>query len=357
MRGAWLAAFLAACGGSHAAVEDARILVKGVGVTQLDCRGGICQHNENTDLVKFKGDVWLVHRTAVSQILGPNSSLRISRSRDEGRTFELQTVIPAPSDRDIRDPHFYQVNGVLHLVALSRLSVNSSRDSDVDSVSLHTQSEDGVHWTDFAEASPHQWSFWRPRSFNGAWYSAAYQDGDKSVDLYKTTDGAAWQRVSQVFGIAEDTPLETELVFMPSGRMLALVRVDGTDRELLGTQGRLRTRLCWAQPPYSEFDCSQEIADQRLDGPLAFFWRGRLLVVGRKHLGANGRKRTAIYELTGNFEGGPLTARELRELPSAGDTAYAGGVELSDGRVLLSWYASDLHADPDWAFGMISAAD
>ncbi len=44
------------------------------------------------------------------------------------------------------------------------------------------------------------------------------------------------------FGVSADTPLETELTFMPSGRMLALARMDGTDAELLGDQGRLRTK-------------------------------------------------------------------------------------------------------------------
>jgi hypothetical protein len=48
-----------------------------------------------------------VHRTAGSQVLGPNSSLRVYRSRDDGRHFALQAIIPAPVDRDIRDPSFY----------------------------------------------------------------------------------------------------------------------------------------------------------------------------------------------------------------------------------------------------------
>ena len=75
---------LAACSPGGPWLSSPRVLVEGVGVAQHDCRGGICQHNENTDLVRFQGDLFLVHRTAESQILGPNSSLRVSRSRDEG---------------------------------------------------------------------------------------------------------------------------------------------------------------------------------------------------------------------------------------------------------------------------------
>jgi len=350
------ALLLAGCGG-HPAVDAARVLVQGVGVTQTDCRGGVCQHNENTDLVSWNGALWLVHRTAQSQVLGPDSSLRIYRSTDQGATFALQTILPAVNGRDIRDPAFYVVDGVLRMKALSRLPVTSARDSGVDTVALGTRSLDGVHWDDWTELAPHGWSFWRVKEFAGVCYSAAYQDGDQSVDLYRSPDGASWERVGQVYGVSADTPLETELVFMPSGRLLALVRMDGNDQELLGTQGRLRTRVCWAQPPYSSFDCSQEIDGQRLDGPLAFFWRSRLMVVARKHLGADGRKRTSVFELTGNFEGGPLQIRELHELPSAGDTAYAGGTLLNDGRMLLSWYSSDLHRDPDWVYGQLTASD
>jgi hypothetical protein len=354
-RGALL--LLAAACGSHPAIDAAHIFVQGVGVTQTDCRGGVCQHNENTDLTAWNGALWLVHRTAESQVLGPNSSLRIYRSDDQGTSFALQTILPAPNQRDLRDPAFYVVDGVLRLKALSRLPVTSTRDSNVDTASIGTRTTDGVHWDDFSDLAPHGWSFWRVKEFNGICYSAAYQDGDQSVDLYRSADGAAWERVGQVYGVAADTPLETELVFMPSGRLLAMVRMDGTDLELLGTQGRLRTKMCWAQPPYTSFDCSQEIDGQRLDGPLAFFWNGRLIVVARKHLGADGRKRTSVFELTGNFEGGPLAIRELHELPSAGDTSYAGGVQRSDGRVLLSWYSSDIRRDPDWVYGILTASD
>ena len=52
--------------------------------TNQNCRTGVCQHNENTDLTSWHGAIYLVHRTANSQILGPNSSLRVYRSRDEG---------------------------------------------------------------------------------------------------------------------------------------------------------------------------------------------------------------------------------------------------------------------------------
>src|SRR6185436_12199122 len=140
MRSCVVLALLAACGGSsHPGwLSDARVVVDGVHAVAVDCRTQICVHNENTDLTVFEDATYLVHRTATSQILGPNSSLRVSRSGDHGRTWHLLAVIPAVNDRDLRDPSFYQIDGKLAIKALTRLQVNSLRDSDVDTIAVTT---------------------------------------------------------------------------------------------------------------------------------------------------------------------------------------------------------------------------
>ena len=361
-----LAALLACgCGGGDTTavsfLSDSRVLVQGVDVTNKDCRTGICQHNENTDLTTYKGAIYLVHRTAISQILGPNSALHIYKTSDGGAHFTEQAIIPAPlmgqTGRDLRDPHFYQVGDTLHIKALTRLPVTSFRDSGVDTIAVGTSSTDGVHWTPLLPIGPTGFSFWRIQSFGGVFYSAAYADGDMSVTLFSSTDGTTWTRGADVYTVSADTPLETELTFMPSGRLLALVRMDGNNDELLGDQGRLRTKICWSMPPYDKFDCPQEFLGQRLDGPLSIPWKGRLFHIARKHLPPEDRKRTALFEITGNLEGGPLAIKEWGELPSAGDTSYAGAAALDGNRFLATWYSGELAADEKWVFGMLHATD
>jgi hypothetical protein len=189
-------------------------------------------------------------------------------------------------------------------------------------------------------------------------YAAAYEDGDQSVVLFSSVDGSHWTRGAQIYGVAADTPLETELVFMPSGKLLALVRMDGNDTEILGSAGRLRTKVCWASPPFASWDCSRELTGVRLDGPVAFFHGTRLFVVARKHLiEPEGRKRTALYELTGDFDGGDLAIVEHGELPSAGDTAYAGVADIDASRVLVTWYSSLIAKDPGWGSAIFGATD
>jgi len=170
-------------------LSDAKFLVSGTdNANNDDCRAGLCRHNENTDLTLYKGAIYLVHRTAQSQVLGPNSSLHIYRSTDSGRSFTQTAVIPAPVDRDLRDPHFYTVGGELHIKALTRLAVNSTRDSNVDTVAVGTHSSDGAAWTPLANIGPNTWSFWRIKQQAGVYYTAAYEDGDKSVYLFSSAD-------------------------------------------------------------------------------------------------------------------------------------------------------------------------
>jgi hypothetical protein len=348
-----LAAPLAGCS-SPSWLAEAHIAVAGNGTTNQECRGDICKHNENTDLTVWKGDIYLVHRTAESQMLGPNSSLNIYQYADGA--FTLLKRVPAPSDRDIRDPHFYAVGDELRIKALARLPVVSIRDADVDTVPLWLNALDDS--TDYGgELGPHGWSFWRlKQSPAGEWLTAAYADGDKSVVLYRSADGVSFSAGATIYDDAAQTPLETELTFLPSGRLMALVRTDGNDDEITGNLD-VRTVVCWADAPYDAFACPQVLDGVRLDGPLTFFWHDRLFAIARKHLGADNRKRTALYEFGGTLDGGPLTIRERGELPSAGDTSYAGAAPLPDGRVLATWYSGDLASDDPWVFGMYAATD
>ncbi len=358
---------LAACGDNTvpsasdgpAWLEDSKILVDGFTETNQDCRTGLCDHDENTDLTIFNGATYLVHRTAESQVLGPNSSLHVYRSDDHGGHFDLLAIIPAPIDRDLRDPSFYVIDGQLALKAITRLPVTSERDANTDSITVNTISPDGgATWGALTPIGPEMWSFWRVRDdANGVHYSAAYEDGDQAVQLFSSIDGQTWTAGAMIHTVSADTPLETELVFQPGGHLLAFVRMDGTDAELLGNFGRLRTKVCAADPPYATFDCSQELDGARLDGPVAFTDGGRQFIIARKHfIEPADRKRTALYEITQT--GGTFAWIDHGEFPSAGDTSYAGIVPIDDDHhYLVSYYSSNIAQDGPWAREMLEASD
>src|SRR5439155_730450 len=91
-----------------------------------------------------------------------------------------------------------------------------------------------------------------------------------------------------------------------------------------------------------------------------FFWNSRLFVVARKHLQHTGKKRTALFELVspvGTLEGGPIAIKEWGEIPSAGDTSYAGVAMVDSSRALVTWYSGDLQADRPWVLAMFDLTD
>jgi hypothetical protein len=134
--------------------------------------------------------------------------------------------------------------------------------------------------------------------------------------------------------------------------------MDGNDYELFGHRGRLRTKVCWARAPFHEFSCPAELRGVRLDGAVAFRWNGRLFVIARKHLkGERVRKRTALYEITGNHERGPIRITDHGSLPSAGDTSYAGVARIRGSRFLVTWYSSPPRLDQSWIVGFGGRTD
>ncbi len=62
---------------------------------------------------------------------------------------------------------------------------------------------------------------------------------------------------------------------------------------------------------------------------------------------------TSLFELIGTIDGGPLSWKLWGDLPSAGDTAYAGAVPSSGSRWLVSYYSGEVSEDLGWLPGML----
>jgi hypothetical protein len=218
-------------------------------------------------------------------------------------------------------------------------------------------SEDGMTWSDFQPVGPSGWLFWRPKSADGnTWYVPAYWwDHGKSV-LLRSLDGLEWEQVSTIYdGEGND---ETAIEFLPDGRLLATARLEVTPDTLTGHKDA-STLLAVAEPPFDRWSYHKSQVT-RLDGPVLFTHAGRVFAVARHQDGKRGplmrlggvwsRKRTALYEVT--EEG--LT--HLSDLPSAGDTSYAG-VVLRDGFAYIDYYTSAIQRDYPWLLGMFLPTD
>ena len=115
------------------------------------------------------------------------------------------------------------------------------------------------------------------------------------------------------------------------------------------------TLIAVAHPPYREWRKTLSHAT-RLDGPALFAFDGKIYALGRHHPNSGGllnqtgsilgRKRTALYHVT------PDGLIYLSDLPSAGDTAYAGAVVRGD-ELIASYYTNEIRRDFPWILGML----
>jgi hypothetical protein len=304
-------------------------------------------HNSNTDMILWQGDFLLVHDARPYHLGTPDARLVVRRSSD-GRRFETQATLQV-SGKDIRDPKLAVIGGRLHLYALP----NSGTYAVPEGTVLAT-SDDAVHWTPFEPVGPEGWLFWRPKSPDGgaSWYVPAYWRHHGESILLQSSNGRDWKQVSTIHrGDGND---ETDIEFLPDGRLLATTRLEITPDTVLGNFDAC-TGIAVAEAPYAHWT-EHRSRVTRLDGPALFSHAGRVFAVARYQPEPRGsltrlggvlsRKRTSLFRVE------PERLVRLSDLPSAGDTSYAGTV-LRDGELYVDYYTSRVDRDYPWLLGML----
>ena len=311
------------------------------------------RHNSNTDMIQWNGETYIAYVSSPYHFSSETSTLHIKHSSDLGYTWVEDSAFN-PEGNDIRDPKFAVIGDRLFLYALDNNAFNPEPYQTV-----YSYSENGKDWSPL-EIVPgvDGWLFWRPKTQDGVtFYNSAYwYHHDKSV-LLKSTDGINWEIVSTINeGERND---ETEIIFLPDGRMLATARLEYDDSWLEGALGDVRgsTLITVSEPPYITWTELTQSLVTRLDGPYLFLYNDRVFAVGRYQadLGKSGpltpqgsalaRKRTALYEVRENG------LAYLTDLPSDGDTSYVGLVMDGD-YAYASYYTSPLNHDYAWIMGM-----
>ncbi len=303
-------------------------------------------HNANTDLIYWKGAFYLVHAASPYHLGSSKCHLVVLRSTDARRWERLARLDIAPED--IRDPKFAPIGERLFLYALKNVALNPE-----PYTTIYTSSLDGIHWEPFGEIQPRGWLFWRPKSRDSkTWYVPAYWWEHGRAALFTSTDGEHWAQVGEIY--AGGRIDETDIEFLPDGRMIATGRLEYSDNPFGDPRGA--TLIAVSDPPYQRWEKKLESRLTRLDGPNLFTWKGQTFAVGRYQPVVRGpfawqgsaftRKRTAIFAVN---EDGLI---HLSDLPSSGDTSYAGVVVKED--VLYTcYYTSDIRRDPVWIIGML----
>lgn len=301
-------------------------------------------HNSNTDMTFWDGWMYLCHQTSPFHLGSSRSRLLLWRSKD-ARTWEKVIEFKAEQG-EYRDPTFAHINGRLFVYVLP----NRGRMAE-PYTTVYSSSADGVTWEPFAEVNTPGWLYWRPKTLdNKTWYVTAYWHEHGKSTLLKSSDGHQWEIVSQIW--EGDHNDETDFEFLPDGRILATGRLEAGDG-LIGDDDAC-TLLSVSEAPYTQWSYERSYVT-RFDGPCLFPYNNRIYGIGRyqasfmKRFAEQGglfsRKRTSIFL----FDEKRMI--RLTDLPSAGDTSYAGIVIEGDD-LYASYYTSDVKWNPPWILGM-----
>ena len=306
-------------------------------------------HNSNTDMSFWDGWFYLCHQTSPYHLGSSRSRLLLWRSKD-ARSWEKVTEFKAERG-EYRDPTFAQIKGRFFLYVLPNLTRMAEPVTTV-----YSSSKNGEKWAPFQEVDQPGWLYWRPKSLDGkTWYVTAYWHEHGKSCLLKTPDGEKWTRVSMIN--EGDHNDETDFEFLPDGRILATARLEAGDG-LFGDRDAC-TLLAVAGPPYDKWSYARSSVT-RLDGPCLFPYKGRTYAIGRYQAsffprfveqgGLFSRKRTSLFLVE------ETRMLRLTDLPSAGDTSYAGIVIQGDD-LYASYYTSPVKKNPTWIEGMFGRTD
>jgi hypothetical protein len=309
------------------------------------------RHNSNTDLIEWNGAWYLIHASAPFHFASADTYLSLKRSTDNGRTWEEVTRFGVTGE-DIRDPKFAAIGDQLFIYALKNVDFAAEPYATV-----YTSSTDGKTWTPFETVQPEGWLFWRPKTIDQqTWYIPAYWHEHGQSALLSSTDGKAWNVVSQIY--AGDRNDETAIEFQPDGSLISTARLEFSD-DYIGDQ-RGSTLIATSTVPYTDWITHTKDLVTRLDGPALFSYNGNTYAVGRyqpdlawpfaQQGSILSRKRTALFQVK------PEGLIYLTDLPSAGDTSYAGLVQQDDD-LYVDYYTSDITRDWFWLMGMVSPSE
>lgn len=308
-------------------------------------------HNSNTDMIFWRDHFYLIHAASPFHFGSSRCHLKLWRSKDAVHWEKIAQFSNAPED--IRDPKFAVINDRLFLYVLLNRAFNPEPYTTAYSVS-----EDGEHWVPLKLIEPAGWLFWRPKSLDGkTWYVPAYWWEHGESILLRSTDGQNWEKVSTIY--TGDRNDETDIEFLPDGRMLAVARLEFSEDFLQGDPHG-STLIALAEPPYNNWKVSAKSTLTRLDGPCLFAYNGRVYALGRyqpikdrpfSYPGSIfSRKRTSLFLVQ---EDGLVY---LGDLPSAGDTSYGAVVQRGE-ELYIEYYTSDIRRDYPWIVGMLCPSE
>ena len=326
--------------------------------------------NNNLDVAVHEGRTFLAFRTAPNHFASANTVLYVVSSAAEA-AWDFETQITMGTD--LREPRLLAWDDRLFLY----FSILGNNPLGFD--------PKGIMVTEYL--APGQWSppvqiyvpgflAWRTKVINGAPYMLGYLGGAGEYDFQgnpievhwlTTPDGYHWGPVVPLQPVVlTGGTSETDVVFRDDGSLVAVARNESGDDFGWGS------KICRAPAgDLGNWECAPD--PRKYDSPLLFRHGGEIYLLGRRNLNGTGdfdlgwddlspRLQLMLYDLIYWFipkrcslwrvDPDALTVSFVLDLPSRGDTCYAGLIEKDDGTYDVYNYTSALDGpDVGWLTG------
>jgi hypothetical protein len=326
--------------------------------------------NNNLDVLRHDGRVWLVFRTAPSHYASPETQLVLLSSEDE-HTWRHELTLSMGAD--LREPRLLDFQGrlFLYFVRLGKTRFAFSPDR-----AFVVASDPAGGFTQPQPFGEHGFIPWRVRLVDGKPWMIGYTGGDElyrfnggglRVELLTTDDGFRFRPLDPSHPVViAGGASETDFAFLDDGSLVAVARNEA------GTGQAWGSFICRAPADaLTSWTCRTDA--RKFDSPLMFRQGDEIYLVARRNHNGDGRYdlglrflpdrlETVAYELgywvqpkrcaVWRYDPQRDSVEFLLDLPSAGDTCFAGSLAEDAGHRVVYDYTSDPTAsDRPWVVG------
>jgi len=326
--------------------------------------------NNNLDVVRHAGRVYLAFRTAPSHFASAETELYVVSSEDQ-ITWRYETHVSMGTD--LRETRLLSLGDKLVLY----FAVLGTNPLDFEPQGMMATTLEGGTWSDPEPLYEPGFIPWRAKVIGEKAYLIGYVGGENIYDfngdpirihLLTTDDGRALEPLLPGQPVvAEGGGSETDFVFLDNGDLVAVQRNEAGDASGFGS------KICRAKADdLGHWECRSD--KKKYDSPLLFRSGEDIWLVGRRNVTETGNydlerddlslaDQAGVYAVEYSFQPKrcslwrvdpeTLTASFELDLPSRGDTCFASAIPAGERAFDIYNYTSPLDGDedPTWIVG------
>ena len=327
----------------------------------IDVRITCQKSNNNLDAIKFRDRYFIAFRSAPSHFASKKTKLYVMSSDGlealgEEEFWKLEHEIHLGND--MREPRFSIYKDSLRLYFFEGGKRPHKFEPQHIWMTKYLSTET---WSDQRDMKLDGYVNWRLRQRSDTLYMSAYYGkelysnthlGDQR--LFYSLDGDNWDPISEEAQLEHQGVEEGEFIFDPQGDLWGTARLEGDGAMVIHARAN----------DLSDWEVSY--TKDKYDSALLFEHHDGIYLIARRNVDGNAsksgfrlynllrysftKKKTALYQLNQVT----MSIDWIKDLPSTGDTAFPGIIDLGEGKFFLINYSNNIHGrEMNWIKGQL----